>query len=85
MNYFGVAGASASRRSALAATGVPLVLTHWVMLGLALLVLGGVLMVAARLAPRFALDPVQDADGGYRLRLTRNGVPLRAQASRIKP
>jgi hypothetical protein len=76
MNYFGVAGASAARRSALAATGVPLAVTHWAMLGMALIVFGGVLMIGARLAPRVAVDPVQDASGSYRLRLTLNGKPL---------
>jgi hypothetical protein len=80
MNYFGISGASATRRSALAATGVPIAVLHWAMLGMALVVLGGIAMIAARLAPRMALDPIQDAGGNYRLAFTVNGKPVRRRA-----
>ena len=44
MNYFGVAGVSATRNAAaLAATGVPFLVWNWVAIGVALMVLGGVL------------------------------------------
>jgi hypothetical protein len=76
VNYFGIGGQSAVRGSAaLASTGVPLAIMHWTIIGVALMVLGGVLLVAGRLAPRFAFEPVQDSTGAYRMRFTRNGVP----------
>lgn len=81
MNYFGVAGLSATRNSAaLAATGVPFLVWNWVAIGVALMVVGGVLTIGTRLLPRVALDPVQDASGRYHLRLTRNGRPWARRA-----
>jgi hypothetical protein len=76
MNYTGLAGVSTTRRSALAVTGVPFVLMHWALVGLLLIVLGGVVMIAARLGPRVAVDPIQGPDGTYRLRPTWNGLPI---------
>jgi hypothetical protein len=63
----------------LAFTGTPIVAMHWVAVGVALFVIGSLAMVAARLLPRFAFDPIQGGDRRYQLRFTKNGHPVRPQ------
>jgi hypothetical protein len=74
MNYSGIGAQSVTRRAALAATGVPFAVMHYALIGVAIMVLGGVFMIAGRLAPRFAYEPIQDRTGKYRMRFTRNGT-----------
>jgi hypothetical protein len=62
----------------LAATGAAV--HQMVGLAIALFILGGILLTVAHLGPRFAIEPVQGPDGSYRMRLTRNGTPIRRSA-----
>jgi hypothetical protein len=75
MQYSGIGAASTRGGAALAATGVPFALTNAIVVAVGLMVLGGVVMIGARLFPRFAWEPVQSDDGEYRMRFTRNGRP----------
>lgn len=68
----GATGAAA----ALAATGVSAGLIHVLWLAVALTIVGGCVLTAAKLGPRVALEPVRRTDGSYRLRLTWNGRPV---------
>jgi hypothetical protein len=66
-----------TRPIALAYTGAPMAVMSGVSWGVALVMLGGLLTAAARLAPRIAVEPIQGRSSRYRLRLTRNGKPRR--------
>jgi hypothetical protein len=81
MPYYGISGAravtggAAAGGAGLASTGVPFAVTNALMIALALIVLGGLLLVALRLLPRYAWEPIQGEDGMYRMRFTKNGRP----------
>ncbi|SDT25778.1 hypothetical protein SAMN04489812_4823 [Microlunatus soli] len=62
--------------AALAATGASAGVVHILWLAVALMILGGCVLTAAKLAPRVAVEPVRRPDGHYRLRLTWNGRPV---------
>ncbi|MBM0224281.1 MULTISPECIES: hypothetical protein [Micromonospora] len=58
--------------------GVSLAAYQLTWLAVALVVAGGVLFTAAKLFPRVAVEPVPDASGRTRMRMTLNGRPIRA-------
>jgi hypothetical protein len=66
MSYPGIDAAGASRRSALALTGLPLVVSLWVAAGIALALADGVLSLGGRLLPQSATDPLRAALARYR-------------------
>lgn len=62
---------STATGSALATTGVSLMAYAW--WAVALVVVGGMLVTGAKLAPRVAVEPVRLEDDRKRLRVTYNG------------
>jgi hypothetical protein len=57
--------------------GMTLSLLNLVWLGVAIAVLGGVLITLSKFGPRIAVEPVPVGVGGSRFRLTFNGEPVR--------
>jgi hypothetical protein len=76
VNYSKIPGAAA----ALPVTSGLVVAYKYLWLGIAIIVIGGALITAAKFFPRIAIEPVLK-DGRHRLAVTVNGRPLRQKPS----